>query len=188
MNNFRYVPAVYFLLLLAGCAQSSSREAVRAAGRDGDPNGSRSAAQGDELMKEGDATRAAQYYEAAYRAGGARVLPKLLAACVASRQYALAIEHAEAALARDPSDGRLRVLLGSLHADTGELTKAREHLEIAASERPGDADLQFTVAVFFRDDAHEPGRADGYFRAYLAIAPAGTHSREAQASLMKTLQ
>lgn len=180
--------APLLVLLLVGCAQSSAREAARVARRDGEPNGGGLAAQADELMKEGDATRAAQYYEAAYRAGAARVLPKLLAACVASRQYALAIEHAEAALARDPSDGRLRVLLGSLHADTGALVKAREHFELAASERPGDPDLQFTVAVFFRDDAHEPGRADGYFRAYLAIAPTGTHSREAQASLMKTVQ
>lgn len=175
------------LLALAGCAAPTSRSAPKIASSEADASGRDLIASGDRLMKH-DPSRAAQYYEAAYRAGAPRVLPRLLTACVASRQYALAAEHAEAALLRDPSNVRLRGLLGSLHADTGQLAKARENFEIAAAEDVADADLQFTVAVFFRDDAHEPGRADPYFRAYLALAPAGSHAREARASLMKSVE
>jgi len=173
---------------LTGCAAPTSREAPRVAAGEADSARRDWVATGDQLMKHGDPSRAAQYYEAAYRSGAEPVLPKLLAACVASRQYALAVEHAEAALLRDPSNVHLRGLLGSLHADTGELAKARENFELAAEEAVADADLQFTVGVFFRDDAHEPGRADPYFRAYLALAPTGAHAREARASLMKRVE
>lgn len=173
------------VLTLVGCA---SRAAPKGALEGADSSGADLVVRGDRLMKHDDPSRAAQYYEAAYRAGAARVLPKLLAACVASRQYALAAEHAEAALLRDPSNVRLRSFLGSLQAGTGQLAKARENFEIAAAEDVADADLQFTVAVFFRDDAHEPGRADPFFRAYLALTPAGSHAREARASLMKSVE
>ena len=173
---------------LEGCGPAPSRGAPRSADGHAETDARSWEELGDQLMKQGDTSRAAQYYEAALLAGAPRALPKLLAACVASRQYALAVEHAEAALARDPANEHLRALLGSLHADTGELARARADFEQAALERPADADLQFTVAVFFRDDVHEPGRADAYFRAYLAVAPSGRHAREAHASLMKRVE
>ena len=143
---------------------------------------------GDELMREGDPTRAAQYYETSYRAGDRSAFPKLLAACVASRQYALAVDHGRAALARDPSNERLRLLLAALEAESGQSVAAREDFEVAASRQPGDAAAQFAAAVFFRDDAHEPGLADAYFRRYLEIAPVGDHAREARASLLEKLE
>lgn len=186
--------ALTLLLLLTatviGCApaQSSGHRTAKAAPHDSQGDGQKWTALGDGHMSNGDPSRAAQYYEAGYREGTAALLPKLLTACIASRQYALAIEHAEAAVARDPTNAHLRGLLGALHASMGELDKARQHFELAASDRPLDATMQFTVGVFFRDDAREPGRADSYFRAYLAIAPKGAHAIEAQASLMKRVE
>ena len=150
---------VVFLLLSAGCAGSHAREASGSnLPTSAEPTAHSWSTAGDEHMKRGDASRAAQYYEAALRGGDEKALPKLLAACVGSQQYALAIEHAEAALARDPANNPLRLLLGSLYGDTGEFARARQHLELAASEAPTDPGVQFTVAIFFRDEARDPAR------------------------------
>ncbi len=180
---------VVFLLLSAGCAGSHAREASGSnLPTSAEPTAHSWSTAGDEHMKRGDASRAAQYYEAALRGGDEKALPKLLAACVGSQQYALAIEHAEAALARDPANNPLRLLLGSLYGDTGEFARARQHLELAASEAPTDPGVQFTVAIFFRDEARDPARAHAYFQSYLTLSPAGAGAREAAASLMKTVE
>lgn len=138
----------------------------------------------------GDALRAQQYFAAGLKAGADEriVLPLLLRACVTERNYRFAAEVAEAALARRPADAHLRFLTGAIHGSLGDTTRARGYLERAARELPKEAEIQFSVGVFFRDDANEVGLADSYFRRYLALAPEGSHAEEARGSLMERLE
>ncbi len=138
----------------------------------------------------GDTVRAEQYLSAAVAAGADenKVTPIFLHVCVAARHYRLAMEYADAALARHPDNAKLRFLTGALHKDVGEPAKAREYLEQAARELRDDAEVQFAVAVFFRDDLKDIVAADPYFREYLRLSPQGVHAEEARVSLMVRLQ
>jgi tetratricopeptide (TPR) repeat protein len=138
----------------------------------------------------GDYTRAEQYFGAALSAGAKPeiVLPHLLEACVQSGHLRLASEYAEQQLARDPGNPHLRFLAGAIHAQLGNRASARGHLQQAAAELPNDANVQFSVATFFRDDLHDRVEADPYFRTYLSLAPTGEHANEARASLMERVQ
>jgi len=138
----------------------------------------------------GDTVRAEQYLSAALAAGAdeSKVTPIFLHVCVAARHYRLAIEYADAALARHPDNAKLRFLTGALHKDVGEPARAREYLEEAARQLKNDAEVQFAVAVFFRDDMKDQIAADPYFREYLRLSPQGTHAEEARVSLMVRLQ
>ena len=146
--------------------------------------------QGRAYADAGDALRAQQYFAAALKIGAdeSTVLPLLLRACVAERNYRFAAEVAEAALARRPHDARLRFLTGAIHGSLGDAARARGYLERAAKELPADAEIQFSVGVFFRDDASEVAVADAYFRRYLSLAPDGAHAEEARGSLMEHLE
>lgn len=137
----------------------------------------------------GDYTRAEQYFAAAMAAGGkpSVILPRLLKACVTSGHLRLASEYAEAELARNPNDARLRFLTGAVHAQIGSRSLARKHLEQAAAELPNDAEVQFSVATFFRDHLDDHVVADQYFRDYLRLAPTGEHATEARGSLMQPI-
>lgn len=145
---------------------------------------------GRAFAEAGDILRAQEYFAASLKAGADEkvVLPMLLRVCVAERNYRLAIEYAESALTRDPKNSRLRLLSGTLHASVGDMARSRERLERAANELANEADVQFTVAVSFRDDANDVIMADKYFRRYLALAPTGEHADEAKGSLMEQIQ
>ncbi len=139
---------------------------------------------------EGDLVRAEQYLAAAIAHGADErvVVPLLLRVCIASRHYRLGVEYAEVALARNPESSRLRFLTGALYVATGDTARARPHLERAARERSGDAELQFEVGVVFRDEMSDVVNADLYFREYLRLAPAGEHAQEARSSLMERIE
>jgi tetratricopeptide (TPR) repeat protein len=145
---------------------------------------------GKRFAAAGDTVRAEQYLSAAITAGADEkvVVPIFLHVCVAAHHYRLAVEYADAALARHPEDAHLRFLTGALHVSVGEPARARDYLEQAARELQDDADVQFSVAVFFRDDLADKVAADPYFREYLRLSPKGTHAEEAKGSLMVRLQ
>lgn len=138
----------------------------------------------------GDHLRAQQYFAASIKAGADEkvAVPLLLRACVAQKNYRLAIEYAEQSLARHPKNARLRFLTGALHGMLGENAKARVNLVRAAKELPKDAEVQFSVGVFFRDEAGDIVASDGYFRKYLELDPEGEHVEEAKASLMEKIE
>jgi tetratricopeptide (TPR) repeat protein len=138
----------------------------------------------------GDFSRAQQYFAAAIAAGAASsaILPELLKACIAAGDLRLAAEYAENELARRPGDAHLRFLVGALEAQIGNRSAARTHLVQAARELEKDANVQFSVATFFRDDVQDRIEADPYFRTYLALAPRGEHAPEARGSLMERVQ
>ena len=138
----------------------------------------------------GDLVRAEQYLAAALTVGGDErvVVPLLVRVCVASHHYRLASDYADQLLARNPNDSRLRLLVGALYVSIGSPARAREHLERAARELPSDGDVQFAVAVFFRDDLADKAAADPYFREYLRLQGNGAHAAEARASLMERVQ
>jgi tetratricopeptide (TPR) repeat protein len=145
---------------------------------------------GDAFAQNGDFTRAQQYYAAAIGAGGksSAILPRLLKACIAGGDLRLASEYAETALARNPDDAHLRFVTGALQAQIGNRPAARDHLVIAAKELDKDANVQFSVATFFRDDMQDRIEADPYFREYLKLSPKGEHAAEARGSLMERMQ
>jgi predicted Zn-dependent protease len=138
----------------------------------------------------GDLVRAEQYFQAALAAGADErvVTPMLIKVCVASRHFRLASELAENMLARNPADSRLRFLAGALAVSTGAPQRARPHLERAAAELPNDAEVQFSVGAFFRDELSDKGAADKYFREYLRLDKNGAHAAEARAGLMEHVQ
>jgi tetratricopeptide (TPR) repeat protein len=145
---------------------------------------------GEQLEASGDYLRAEQYLAAALAAGAGdrAALPALLHACIAARHYRLGSEYADAALTRDPSNSRLRFMTAALFLAIGERGRAREQFELAASQLGGDADVQFAVAVFFRDEMSDPVSADPYFRKYLQVSPTGAHAGDARGSLMERVQ
>jgi tetratricopeptide (TPR) repeat protein len=145
---------------------------------------------GRDFGARGDLVRAEQYFAAALAAGGDEntIMPELLRVCVASRHYRLASEYAETALARHPTNARLRFLAGALGVTLGDTVRARERLERAAHELVDNAEIQFAVAVFFRDEMSDRVAADAYFREYLRLAPEGQHAEEARASMMERVQ
>ena len=145
---------------------------------------------GKRFAMAGDTVRAEQYLGAALAAGADEkaVLPVFLHVCVAAHHYRLGVEYADASLARHPDDSRLRFLTGALHVSVGEPGRAREYLEQAAHELKDDADVQFAVAVYFRDDLADKIAADPYFREYLRLSPKGAHAEEARVSVMVRVQ
>ena len=146
--------------------------------------------QGEAFAQNGDFTRAQQYFAAAIAAGGKSkaILPRLLKACIAGGDLRLATEYAENELSRNPDDAHLRFVTGALQAQIGNRPAARNHLVVAAKELVADADVQFSVATFFRDDMQDRIEADPYFRDYLKLAPRGDHAAEARGSLMERVQ
>lgn len=188
----RKLATFVLLAMLVGCQRSGGGADHPGAS----PSESRARAaarlveQGRAYAEAGDSLRAQQYFAAGLKSGADEtvVLPLLLRACVEERNYRFAAEVAEAALARRPADARLRFLAGAIYGSLGDTAHARTHLERAARELESDAEVQFSVGVFFRDEASEVSVADGYFRRYLAIAPNGAHADEARGSLMARLE
>ena len=176
------------LVLASGCASSSHPRSARHIPEDRDP--AYLFEYGKRFAFAGDTVRAEQYLSAAIAAGADErlVIPVFLHVCVAARHYRLAVEYADPALARHPDDARLRFLVGALHVSVGEPARARDYLEQAARELKDDADVQFAVAVFFRDDLSDKIAADPYFREYLRLSPQGSHAEEARVSLMTRVQ
>jgi tetratricopeptide (TPR) repeat protein len=181
-------------ILLAGCSATSSANAGAEAPasqhlpEDRDPK--LLLERGKAFAEVGDLLRAEQYLAAAAAAGAEdrEVTPPLLRVCVALRHHRLAVEYAEAALGRHPKDAHLRFLTGALYVSTGDRERARVHLTTAGRELGADPEVQFSIAVFFRDQLSDPPKADPYFREYLRLAPGGNHRDEALASLMQKVE
>jgi tetratricopeptide (TPR) repeat protein len=181
-------------LALTGCSQATPPPGAKNPVAEKAAEKARTAAtlleQGRAYADVGDSLRAQQYFSAAIKEGADRnvVLPLLLRACVAQKNYRLAVDYAETALARQPRNARLRLLTGTLYATIGDQPRSREQLERAADELSSQPDVQFTVAVTFRDHSGDVVSADKYFRRYLELAPQGEHAEEAKSSLMQLVR
>ena len=180
--------AVMTALLAVGCGATRNAPTKDAASPLKDPAVLVQA--GEVFAANGDFTRAQQYFAAAITAGGKSsvILPHLLKACISAGDLRLAAEYAENELSRRPDDAHLRFLTGALQAQIGNRPGARQHLSQAAKELDKDANVQFSVATFFRDDMQDRIEADPYFRDYLKLAPKGEHAAEARGSLMERVQ
>lgn len=181
--------ALVTALCAAGCG-STLNKSTRNAGSSPLKDPAVLLEQGEAFAQNGDFTRAQQYFAAAIAAGGKSkaILPRLLKACIAGGDLRLATEYAENELSRSPDDAHLRFVTGALQAQIGNRPAARNHLVVAAKELVADADVQFSVATFFRDDMQDRIEADPYFREYLKLAPRGDHAAEARGSLMERVQ
>jgi tetratricopeptide (TPR) repeat protein len=144
-------------------------------------------ARGQEFHAMGDLTRAEQYYAAAMQQGypEAKVLPVLLRVCIASSRYRVAIDYAEPVLKKNPTDHRLRLVVGSLYTAIGQPENARKHYEAVVADAPNDATGHFALAVLLRDEFNDRVTADKHFREYLRLDPQGPHVEEAKGSLLK---
>ncbi len=181
--------AVITALFAAGCG-STLNKPTEAAASSPLKNPTVLVEHGKTFAERGDFTRAQQYYAAAIAAGGKSevILPQLLKACIAGGDLRVATEYAENELSRNPDDAHLRFLTGALLAQIGNRPDARSHLVQAAKQLDKDANVQFSVATFFRDDMHDRVEADPYFREYLKLSPRGEHAAEARGSLMERVQ
>lgn len=162
----------------------------------------------------GDHTRAEEYLASALDAGAdpGEILPLLMEVCVKTGRYRSAIQHGEHHLRKHPNDVRTRVIVGALYAALEDGRQARAQLErIVGKAPPRDEDAleendgeaapaqlagphaalkaqaHYLLAVVARDTENDVVEADRHFRAYLRIAPNGSHAEEARASLLKRM-
>lgn len=145
---------------------------------------------GRELAAQGDSLRAEQYLRAAL-AGGApaeEVVPVLISVCIASQRYRAAIADARDHLQLHPSATRLRFVLASLLAGLGDFPAAVDELTQLVSHQPNHALGHYALGVLYRDRLRHAERADQEFRAYLQLAPGGSHAEEARASLLQHVE
>jgi tetratricopeptide (TPR) repeat protein len=147
-------------------------------------------ARGRAFARVGDYTRAEQYLAAAIDGGAdpKAALPLLLRVCLVEQRYRSAIAHAEPQLNKEPEDFRLRFVVGSLYSAIGDTDSAREHLEKVVEEKPGYAEAHFALGMLELEGEEDRVAADGSFRNYLRLEPAGEHAAEARGYLLRTVQ
>ena len=139
------------------------------------------------LARAGDHIRAEQYLVAAMHRGipEARALPLILEVCVRSSRLRAAVSYASPYLENHPEDWRLRYLVGTILAGLGENAAARHHLEAVLAANDANANVHYAMATLLRDSYNDPRAADGHFRRYLELEPAGPHAEEARAGLLR---
>lgn len=137
----------------------------------------------------GDHLRAEQYFSAALAQGAdeRRVLPLLLAACVADQRYRDGLQHVESYVRRHPRDYGARFLLATLQLALGRFDRGIDELEGVVAVAPRHAEAHYALAVVLRDELGDAARADRHFRAYLRLRPGGSHAEEARGSLLSQL-
>ncbi|MCU0658986.1 MAG: tetratricopeptide repeat protein [Polyangiaceae bacterium] len=137
----------------------------------------------------GDQTRAEQYLAAALDAGGdgKKILPLLMSVCVEAKKLRVAIDYGESYLKKNPTDTKLRHLLGTLYLALGENQHAREQFEEVLRRAPDEAETHYALGVLLRDVDRDLVRADQHFRAYVRIKPGGVHAQEARSSMLKSV-
>jgi predicted Zn-dependent protease len=145
---------------------------------------------GRALAAGGDSLRAEQYFRAALGAGApARdVLPLLIAVCIKGQRYRAAVADTQEFLRQHPNASRLRFVLASLLTGLGDFPAAVDELVRLVSAEPEHVLGHYALGVLYRDRLHHAERADQEFRAYLALAPSGTHADEARASLLQSVR
>jgi tetratricopeptide (TPR) repeat protein len=137
----------------------------------------------------GDHLRAEQYLSAALSQGAdeRRVLPLLLAACVADQRYRDGLQHVESYVRRHPRDQGARFLLATLQLALGRFDRGIDELTAVVAVAPRHAEAHYALAVVLRDELGDAARADRHFRAYLRLRPGGSHAEEARGSLLSQL-
>lgn len=182
------------LLLLgaavAGCAHKPKSEAeqrVETVKREQAPE--RLYEAGRAFASIGDLTRAEQYLTAALEQGydERKVVPVLISVLIEGKRYRLAIEQGEAYLKKHGGDHRLRLLVSTLYMALGEHDNARKSLEELLRRSPDDPEGNYAMGVLYRDALRDVVRADVHFRAYLRLAPGGSHADDARASLLRSV-
>jgi tetratricopeptide (TPR) repeat protein len=142
---------------------------------------------GSALAAQGDTLRAEQYFRAALGAGApARdVLPRLISVCIKGQRYRAAAADAQEFLRQHPSATRVRFVLASLLTGLGDFPAAVDELVRLVSLDPDHVLGHYALGVLYRDRLNHAERADQEFRAYLHLAPTGSHAEEARASLLQ---
>jgi tetratricopeptide (TPR) repeat protein len=184
------IPLLSTTIGLSACVRTPEaqlREQVEVTRRDTDPALLLERAR--VLRAMGDLTRAEQYLKLALANGGEpkRILPELVAICVADERYRAAAEYVKDQLRRHPAEHQLRFLLATLYVGLGENELARAELERVLLALPTHAEAHFTLGLLYRDAIGDAQRADEHFRSYLELKPAGSHADEARGSLLTRL-
>ncbi|MBL7140409.1 MAG: tetratricopeptide repeat protein [Planctomycetes bacterium] len=99
------------------------------------------------------------WYVFVYRASGDKLL-KRAGVALAAKQYDKAIDLARRYAARNPDDRRAVTLQARAHSALGRYEQARELLQDAAKQAPGDVDLALAIADTFTMPAREVLRSD----------------------------
>lgn len=179
--------AAALLLVTASCAASPPKSRVE---RDLDAMRAEETpeklfARGRAFANVADFTRAEQYLSAAIDAGGdaREILPVLLRVCVVEKRYRVAIDYTERYLRKHPNDHRMRLVLGTLYVNVGEVDAAKGELDQVLATDPDDAAAHYARGVIARDE-RDAVTADRHFREYLRLEPRGAHADEAKGSLL----
>ena len=172
-----------------GCAattQTSLERGVETMHAEGQPD--QLAARGDAFAAAGDMTRAEQYFAGALRNGGdaPKLVRRLVAVCASDGRYPVALEYADDYLRNHPRDVDVRFAAATLRLAIGDEKAAREELAAVIVAKPAFADAHYTLAMLERSNGN-PIAADKEFRAYLAVAPAGSHREVAQENILRAV-
>jgi len=190
MSRTRHLGALAICLGALACRPPAAPGALAPAGA------SPPAASSDELVERarsfsaaGDHLRAEQYLSAALSQGAdeRRVLPLLLAACVADQRYRDGMQHVESYVRRHPREQGARFLLATLLLALGHFERGMQELEGVVAVAPRHAEAHYALAVVLRDQIGDAAAADRHFREYLRLRPEGGHVDEARGSLLSQL-
>jgi tetratricopeptide (TPR) repeat protein len=138
---------------------------------------------GRRAAERGDSVRAEQYLSLALDRGypEARILPLLLRVCIAGSRLRAALDHAEPYLREHPEQDALRLLVASIHIGLAQPEQARAELDSLLRRNPRFDEALFLRAILLASSDAEAARAD--LRAYLDIAPKGSHAPEVRSRL-----
>jgi tetratricopeptide (TPR) repeat protein len=173
------------VLALVGCGASGPRLGPRPPG---DPIATVDAAaleaRGRALLAAGDAIRAEQYLAAAIARGAPadRVVPELVALCLASSRHRAALSYAVPHLRRHPNDWALMHLVAMLYLVVGEPDAAERHAAQAVLLAPDQPDLAFVHALALQRLGRDKAARRAFGR-YIELARNGPYAAEARQAL-----
>lgn len=175
----------------SACASRTSgelRDSAVVAQRAHDP--ARLLASAEVFAASGDYVRAEQYLTLALRGGAVprSTSLRLVQVCVMDRRFRAAVQHAEQYLGVHVGDSGFRYVFSTLLIAIGDEQRALEQLRRVLTMQPSHAAAHYALATLLRDSSRDLAGAHRHFRSYLQLAPDGSHSEEAQQSLLEELR
>ena len=195
--NSTWKRSVLIMLITLGigaCVSSSSSSSRQATTPRTDPLRTMKAAElfafAEQYAAGGDTIRAEQYYRSAMDRGYSedKVVPRLIAVCIRSSRYDIALLHALTSLENHPKRWRLRLVVAALQAALGDVNMAERELRRVLLQQEDVAEAHFALAELLweaaRGEAARPKPALEHLNRYLELEPSGPHASDAQLMLL----
>jgi tetratricopeptide (TPR) repeat protein len=182
----RVVSSKFALLLVlsasgatGACQSHRGPEARVASIEPGAGSADKLTAQGRDALRQGDPTRAEQYFTLALEQGGdqAELVRLLVQTCMAQSRVRAALNYADPYLIEHPEELALRYLVATIHLSLGHDKEAHRQLVILTRRAPKYSDAHFLLGVIF-ERAERLVASRRAFEEYLTLAPEGKLASE----------